>query len=155
MLSQLSTTSIHTLQFRFVKSSMFLKAVWISEVVVPPWWCDKLPPLARISSLAACWETKKNNVFIYILSDTGCAAYHRIRWYNDLLEDWTMTLINLTHLHLFIHVYWITESPVVEGKIKVDTGTSVVRLSHPVKASIGFKKAVLLMFPLSAVLLWS
>lgn len=32
--------------------------------LVPPWWCDKLPPLARISSLAACWgEKKKSKLF--------------------------------------------------------------------------------------------
>lgn len=34
-------------------------------------------------------------------------------------------------------MYWITESPVVEGKVKVDTGTSVVRLSHPVRKQVG------------------
>lgn len=33
-------------------------------------------------------------------------------------------------------MYWITESPVVEGKVKVDTGTSVIRLSHPVRKQV-------------------
>lgn len=32
---------------------------------------------------------------------------------------------------MFIHMYWITESPVVKGKVKVDAGTGIVRLGHP------------------------
>ena len=30
-------------------------------------------------------------------------------------------------------MHWITESPVVEGKVKVDTGTGVIRLRHPAR----------------------
>lgn len=51
--------------------------------------------------------------------------------------------LNWSYLHLFIHMYWFTESPVVEGKVKVDTGTSVVCLSHPVgkQVRVVFKQA--------------
>lgn len=35
------------------------------------------------------------------------------------------------YLHLFIDVYWIAKSSVVEGEVKVDASTGVVRLSHP------------------------
>lgn len=45
-------------------------------------------------------------------------------------------LINCSHLHFFKHVYWITQSPVVEGKVKVDTGPGVIRLSHPVRKKV-------------------
>lgn len=41
----------------------------------------------------------------------------------------------ILYLHLFIDVYWITKSPVVEGEVKVDTSASVVCLSHPEKNS--------------------
>lgn len=34
-------------------------------------------------------------------------------------------------------MYWITESSVVEGKIKVDTGTGIVRLRHPAGKQVG------------------
>lgn len=44
------------------------------------------------------------------------------------------------YLYLFVNMYWITESPVVEGKVEVDTGTCIVRLSHPAKAKCMFRQ---------------
>lgn len=46
---------------------------------------------------------------------------------------------NSFYLHLFIDVYWISESPVVEGEVKVDTSASVVRLSHPLSKTAAVK----------------
>lgn len=43
------------------------------------------------------------------------------------------------YLHLLIDVHWITKSPVVEGKVKVDAGASVVCLSHPERKTIAVK----------------
>lgn len=43
------------------------------------------------------------------------------------------------YLHLFIDMYWITQSPVVEGEVKVDTSTSVVCLSHPLRKTTTVK----------------
>ena len=34
-------------------------------------------------------------------------------------------------------MYWFTESPIVEGKVKVNTGPGVIRLSHPGRKQVG------------------
>lgn len=43
---------------------------------------------------------------------------------------------------------WITEPSVVESKIKVDTGASVIRLGHPLReqAGVTFKQTEKTMF---------
>lgn len=60
---------------QFVKTGSTFSAQ-NSQLWVPPWWCDKLPPLARISSLAACCEegekTKQHSVY---------TLYNVIFWY--------------------------------------------------------------------------
>lgn len=54
---------------------------------------------------------------------------HKIKWSCNI-QKMQEKCISL-YLHLFIDVYWITKSPVVEGKVKVDTSANVVCLSHP------------------------
>lgn len=35
------------------------------------------------------------------------------------------------YLHLFIDMYWITKTSIVEGKVEIHTGTSVIGLCYP------------------------
>lgn len=44
--------------------------------------------------------------------------------------------LNWSYLYFFKYVYWVTESPVVEGKVEVDAGTGIISLSHPVSKNI-------------------
>lgn len=54
---------------------MPFKSVLLSvKVAIPPWWCDKLPPLARISSLAACCA-KKDKTLKQIMKSNGVVTY--------------------------------------------------------------------------------
>lgn len=37
------------------------------------------------------------------------------------------------YLGLFKHSQWVTDSPVVKGKVEIDTCTCIISLSHPKK----------------------
>lgn len=37
------------------------------------------------------------------------------------------------YLSLFKHSQWVTDSPVVKGKVEIDTCTCIISLSHPKK----------------------
>lgn len=56
---------------------MPFKSVFLNvKVAIPPWWCDKLPPLARISSLAACCG-KKDKTLKQIMKSNGVVIYKK------------------------------------------------------------------------------
>lgn len=62
---------------------------------------------------------------------------HEIKWSCNIQKKQQKTIS--LYLHLFIDVYWITKSPVVEGEVKVDTSASVVCLSHPLRKTTAVK----------------
>lgn len=35
------------------------------------------------------------------------------------------------YLHLLVDEYWITETSIVEGKVEIHTGASIIGLSYP------------------------
>ena len=41
-----------------------------------------------------------------------------------------MFLYDITHFNLFIHMYWITQSSILESKVEIHTCTNIICLSH-------------------------
>lgn len=45
-----------------------------------------------------------------------------------------------TYLHLFVDVNWITQTPVIKGKIEIHTSTCIIRLCNSKKRITETKK---------------